>query len=111
MASELDMNIIPYEEAEGIEESRQIIANVRGKRSLGIFIGPEGGFAREEVEEAVAAGAECITLGHRILRKDDVVTFEDLGVDSLMVDEAHYFKRSEERRVGKECRSRWSPYH
>lgn len=70
MASELDMNIIPYEEAEGIEESRQIIANVRGKRSLGIFIGPEGGFAREEVEEAVAAGAECITLGHRILRTE-----------------------------------------
>ena len=23
----------------------------------------------------------------------------------------HYFPRSEERRVGKECRSRWSPYH
>ena len=22
-----------------------------------------------------------------------------------------YFARSEERRVGKECRSRWSPYH
>ena len=22
-----------------------------------------------------------------------------------------YFRRSEERRVGKECRSRWSPYH
>ena len=22
-----------------------------------------------------------------------------------------YFSRSEERRVGKECRSRWSPYH
>jgi len=25
--------------------------------------------------------------------------------------EATYFSRSEERRVGKECRSRWSPYH
>ena len=24
---------------------------------------------------------------------------------------ANYNKRSEERRVGKECRSRWSPYH
>src|SRR2546427_1739855 len=24
---------------------------------------------------------------------------------------AKTFKRSEERRVGKECRSRWSPYH
>src|SRR3990167_8395102 len=23
----------------------------------------------------------------------------------------YYYKRSEERRVGKECRSRWSPYH
>ena len=22
-----------------------------------------------------------------------------------------YMNRSEERRVGKECRSRWSPYH
>ena len=22
-----------------------------------------------------------------------------------------FFTRSEERRVGKECRSRWSPYH
>jgi len=26
------------------------------------------------------------------------------------IDNAHAF-RSEERRVGKECRSRWSPYH
>ena len=25
--------------------------------------------------------------------------------------EAEFFPRSEERRVGKECRSRWSPYH
>ena len=24
---------------------------------------------------------------------------------------ANLMKRSEERRVGKECRSRWSPYH
>ena len=29
-----------------------------------------------------------------------------------MVDLGRYFSiRSEERRVGKECRSRWSPYH
>ena len=24
---------------------------------------------------------------------------------------SYFFTRSEERRVGKECRSRWSPYH
>ena len=28
-----------------------------------------------------------------------------------MKDESSNIKRSEERRVGKECRSRWSPYH
>ena len=27
------------------------------------------------------------------------------------IDQAELLLRSEERRVGKECRSRWSPYH
>ena len=31
-----------------------------------------------------------------------------IGKDSL---HQNWIKRSEERRVGKECRSRWSPYH
>lgn len=70
MAKDMDMNIIPYEEAEGIEQSRKVISDIRGHRSLGIFIGPEGGFAREEVEQAQAIGAKCITLGHRILRTE-----------------------------------------
>src|SRR2546427_7869886 len=30
---------------------------------------------------------------------------------ALMQNEALAVERSEERRVGKECRSRWSPYH
>src|SRR5882672_12866458 len=29
----------------------------------------------------------------------------------LLHSEGHGDERSEERRVGKECRSRWSPYH
>ena len=28
-----------------------------------------------------------------------------------ILDVVNVFARSEERRVGKECRSRWSPYH
>ena len=70
MAEKLDMNIIPYEEAEGVEYSRNIIKNIKGKKSLGIFIGPEGGYAREEVEKALDAGVSAITLGHRILRTE-----------------------------------------
>src|ERR1044072_6088169 len=35
-----------------------------------------------------------------------------LGVEVIMTSPAHErASRSEERRVGKECRSRWSPYH
>ena len=31
--------------------------------------------------------------------------------DTIRFDQAGFVFRSEERRVGKECRSRWSPYH
>ena len=34
----------------------------------------------------------------------------NLEIEGYEVDTA-YSARSEERRVGKECRSRWSPYH
>lgn len=70
LAGELQMNLIPYEEAKGIAYSREMIHAVRGKESLGIFIGPEGGFAREEVDAAMEIGAKCITLGNRILRTE-----------------------------------------
>ena len=35
----------------------------------------------------------------------ELLTHNDEGIASNML------ARSEERRVGKECRSRWSPYH
>ena len=34
----------------------------------------------------------------------------NIGKNGLNINE-EVFDRSEERRVGKECRSRWSPYH
>ena len=40
-----------------------------------------------------------------------VESIQDL-VESTLIDQGHSdIARSEERRVGKECRSRWSPYH
>ena len=38
------------------------------------------------------------------------MAFSD-GVHFTLENFAKFFSRSEERRVGKECRSRWSPYH
>ena len=69
-AEKLDVVLIPYELAEGMEETTQIIAEIRPGQSVGIFIGPEGGFEKEEVEQAVKAGAEPLTLGKRILRTE-----------------------------------------
>ena len=34
-----------------------------------------------------------------------------LNISILIIEKNKYIHRSEERRVGKECRSRWSPYH
>ena len=33
------------------------------------------------------------------------------GAENMNVEQDYIMRRSEERRVGKECRSRWSPYH
>ena len=38
------------------------------------------------------------------------INFTDCPINPL-VDADLILSRSEERRVGKECRSRWSPYH
>ena len=62
--------LIPYELAEGMKETKKIIASIEPGQSVGIFIGPEGGFEKEEVELAIAQGAKSITLGKRILRTE-----------------------------------------
>ena len=69
-ANTLDVILIPYELAEGMNETRQVIEAIRPGQSVGIFIGPEGGFETAEVEYAVAQGAKVITLGKRILRTE-----------------------------------------
>ena len=40
----------------------------------------------------------------------ELLEFES-GESFLAAEKEQRFTRSEERRVGKECRSRWSPYH
>lgn len=69
-AKELDLILIPYENAEDMNYTREIIEGIHKDMTIGVFIGPEGGFAPEEVEAAVNAGAKEITLGRRILRTE-----------------------------------------
>src|SRR5258705_8248590 len=45
-------------------------------------------------------------------KKDNVLAFLiDLRIVAKAAEDKKVENRSEERRVGKECRSRWSPYH
>ena len=69
-AGDLDVLLIPYELAKGMEETKKLLSQIRPGQSVGIFIGPEGGFEESEVAEAMEAGAKPITLGHRILRTE-----------------------------------------
>lgn len=63
-----DLALIPWEEAEGVDVRAVLV----GKRpsSIALFIGPEGGFAAEEIELAQQHNIQPITLGKRILRAE-----------------------------------------
>ena len=69
-AREMDVKLIPYELAEDMARTKQIIEAIRPGESVAVFIGPEGGFEESEVAEALAAGIEPITMGKRILRTE-----------------------------------------
>lgn len=69
-AKSLDMFLVPYEEAKGMEHSRELFQKAKEKKSIGIIIGPEGGFDKEEIEAAKLAGGNVLTLGKRILRTE-----------------------------------------
>lgn len=69
-AKSLDVLLIPYELAEGMQDTKERIQAIQPGQSVGIFIGPEGGFEQEEVKLAMEAGAYPITLGRRILRTE-----------------------------------------
>ena len=53
-----------------MKETREILAAIQPGQSVGIFIGPEGGFAEEEIQAAAEKGFVPITLGRRILRTE-----------------------------------------
>lgn len=68
-AKELDVVLVPYENERGMQATREVISAVKPGQSIGIFIGPEGGFDSSEIE-LVREGAHLISLGNRILRTE-----------------------------------------
>ena len=69
--------------------------------------------ARDRLPGPTAAAVAAFPLGLEATRALLIVPVHivDLGLIVASVVALHAAARSEERRVGKECRSRWSPYH
>lgn len=64
------VRVIPYELWEGMEKTREILGGLKPSRDVAVFIGPEGGFAEEEIQYAMQEGIQPVTLGKRILRTE-----------------------------------------
>ena len=69
-AKDMDIKMIPYELAEGMGKTKELIGKIHEEQNVAVFIGPEGGFDESEIETALAAGICPVTLGKRILRTE-----------------------------------------
>lgn len=69
-AKECTHRWVPYEMADGMPHTRDLLNSVNPGESVAIFIGPEGGFDQSEIDLAKEEGFEIITLGKRILRTE-----------------------------------------
>ena len=70
LAGDMDVRLIPYELAEDMAHTRSVIEAVKPGQSIAVFIGPEGGVEEREIQTAISAGIEPVTLGKRILRTE-----------------------------------------
>lgn len=69
-AENMKVKLIPYEMAEGMDYTREVISKINKGDSVAVFIGPEGGFSESEIKLSIEQKVEPITLGKRILRTE-----------------------------------------
>ena len=78
-------------------------------------------YNKEELKTVMARGLQASLVG-QVLVEESILGWEELELEVVRDAEGNMITvcfienidplgRSEERRVGKECRSRWSPYH
>ena len=77
-------------------------AAAAGARALTSSAGPGFSLNQEGISYLVAADLPAVIIN---------VMRIGTGLGDIAQGQGDYWQRSEERRVGKECRSRWSPYH
>lgn len=68
-AKSLDILLLPYESKNGMKDTFDALDSIKEGQSIGVFIGPEGGFDSSEIE-LVRESCRIISLGRRILRTE-----------------------------------------
>lgn len=68
-AKSLDILLLPYESKNGMKDTFDAFDSIKEGMSIGVFIGPEGGFDSSEIE-LVRESCRIISLGRRILRTE-----------------------------------------
>jgi 16S rRNA (uracil1498-N3)-methyltransferase len=69
-AKTLDLFAAPYENALGMTATKDFLSKIKSGNSVGVIIGPEGGFADNEIAQVLDAGGASVSLGARILRTE-----------------------------------------
>ena len=69
-ARDMDMVFVPYELAEDMTHTREVMSKVEKGKSIAFFIGPEGGIDSTEIDMLSNIDAQMVTLGKRILRTE-----------------------------------------
>ena len=69
-AAELDILLVPYENERGMIATKEALLSIKQGMSIGILIGPEGGFEQKEIDKAKEINGKIISLGKRILRTE-----------------------------------------
>ena len=68
-AMQCDIRLVPYENERGMAGTKEALKKLAPGKNVSIMIGPEGGFAEEEIA-AARPDMDIISLGKRILRTD-----------------------------------------
>ena len=111
--------------AEGESEQKELFAQQNNPDVQEIFVEQndpemheitfEDEFEKDELElesEENSESEENPEVNKNLESEENLESKEnEFIVDEANIEESSKEKRSEERRVGKECRSRWSPYH